>query len=89
MSPADRGRFCFEMATMLVRAHDEDGALVWLGRASEAGFDIRYEMSGRKEFEAYRNDPRVLLIVHNTKALHGRQVAAAMPPALAADGAKP
>ena len=90
MSPADRGRFCFEMATMLVRAHDEDGALLWLGRASEAGFDIRYEMNGRKEFDAYRNDARVLLIVQNTKALHARLGAgAAMPPALAADGVKP
>lgn len=87
LSPEDRGRFCFEMARMVARVHDDAGVLLWLGRASETGYDILREMDGVREMEAYRIDPRVALIIKNAKAMRKGQLAASTPPPLAADEA--
>jgi tetratricopeptide (TPR) repeat protein len=35
MSASDRGRFCFEMAKMAARIHDDDNVIRWLARSSE------------------------------------------------------
>ena len=83
MSPEDRGRFCFEMAKLEARQHDDDAVLLWLARATEAGFDIHVEMIGVAEMDPYRKDARVALAIRNGKAMRAGQVASSAPiPAL-------
>ena len=71
------------MAKLEARQHDDDAVLLWLARATEAGFDIHVEMIGVSEMEPYRKDARVTLAIRNGKAMRAGQVAAAVPvPAL-------
>jgi tetratricopeptide (TPR) repeat protein len=74
LSASDHGRFCYEMAKMSARQHEDEDTIRWLGRSVEAGFDIMAEMSGDKDFELYRKDNRVLTLVRNAKAMrqHGQ-----------------
>ena len=44
-----------------------------LSMASEAGVDVIAEMSKDKELAEYKDDPRVLLLVQNAKALKAGQ----------------
>jgi hypothetical protein len=75
LSSSDRGRFCFEMAKLAARQHEEEDVVRWLARASEAGFAAKDQMSGDKDFDPYRNNPRVLLALSNARALRSGQVA--------------
>ena len=75
LSPSDRGRFCFEMAKLAAREHDEESILRWLARATEVGFDTKNEMSQDRLLRAYLTDPRVALIVHNAHAMRNGQIA--------------
>jgi tetratricopeptide (TPR) repeat protein len=79
LSPADRGRFCFEMARLAAAHHDEETMLHWLAQASEAGYDVAPEMANDHHLYAYRKDPRVELILTNARALRGRNLAASAP----------
>ena len=79
LSLSDRGRFCFEMAKIAAKQKDDAAVLRWLAQASENGFDIRTEMADDRDFQAYRKDARVDLIVRNAKAMRTRQMAAAGP----------
>ena len=83
LSPTDRGRYCFEMARLAAAAQDEPDMLHWLAQASEAGMDIRLEMTKDAHFLRYNKDDRIALLVTNAKSLRSRQLAAATPaPAL-------
>jgi tetratricopeptide (TPR) repeat protein len=75
MSASDRGRFCFEMAKMAARIHDDDNVIRWLARASEIGFNVQQEMSGDKDFLVYKKDPRVLSAIQNARAMRTGQIA--------------
>ena len=87
MSASDRANFCFQMAKVYARAHDEAEMLHELQTASEAGMDIRYEMSSDRDLAPYVNDPRVAELVLVAKSLREgrltRTVASAMTPAQA------
>ena len=86
LSPEDRGRYCFEMARVSARHHDDNGVMMWLGKAIETGYDIRFNISQDSAFDLYHNDPRVVLLVKNAKAMRAGLVADAGPaPALPAD----
>ena len=58
-----------------------------LQTASEAGMDVRYEMSSDRDLAPFVNDPRVVELVMVAKSLREgrmtRTVASAMPPAQA------
>ena len=83
LSASDRGRFCFELARVAASQHNDAAVLAWLTKASEMGFDIRNEMGGAKVFQTYFNDPRVLLIEANARALRlGKMVADGPVPVL-------
>ena len=83
LSPSDRGRFCFEMAKLAARDHDVDSMLRWLARATEVGFDTQSEMGQDRVLRAYLGDPRVVLMMHNAKAMRNGQIAdLALMPAL-------
>jgi tetratricopeptide (TPR) repeat protein len=75
LSTSDRGRYCFEMAKMAARQHDGDNVVRWLARASEAGFNVKEQMAGDKDFDAYRKDPRVVLAIQNARAIRTGQIA--------------
>ena len=75
LSVRDRARFCFEMAKMSARQHDDENVLRWLARASEAGFEIKAPMDEDKDFEAYRKDPRVAILIRNAKGMRTGQIA--------------
>jgi tetratricopeptide (TPR) repeat protein len=75
ISTSDRARYCFEMAKMAARQHDADNVVRWIARSSEAGFDVKGEMAGDKDFEMYRKDPRILMVIQNAKAIRSGQVA--------------
>jgi tetratricopeptide (TPR) repeat protein len=75
LSTSNHGRFCFEMAKMAARQHNDDDVVRWLARSSEAGFDVKTEMINDKDFDAYRKDPRVAMVIKNAKAMRTGQIA--------------
>jgi tetratricopeptide (TPR) repeat protein len=94
LSPEDRARFCLEMAKTYAEQGNEAEMLHALSKASEAGINLISEMGKDKLLAAYRNDPRILILVQNAKALRsgqagltsvGAAAAAIQPPPLAAN----
>ena len=86
LSPKDRGRFCFEMAKVAAHNGDDESVLRWLGHASETGFDVAGEMRGDKDFDGYRKDDRITLLLKNARAMRTGQLSASgAAPALPAD----
>lgn len=75
LSTSDRGRYCFEMAKMAAAMHDTDNVLRWLARSSEAGFNVKDQMTGDRDFDAYRKDPRILMAIRNAHAMRTGQIA--------------
>jgi tetratricopeptide (TPR) repeat protein len=69
LSPEDRAQFCIEMAKTYALAGNEAEMMHSLSMASEAGANLIAEMSKDKELARYKDDPRVLLLVQNAKAL--------------------
>ncbi len=74
LSPADKGRFCFEMAKLAMGRNDEAEMLHWLTKASENGFDLRSAMGADAQMVRYRDDPRVTVLTQSSKALRTTQV---------------
>jgi tetratricopeptide (TPR) repeat protein len=79
MSLSDRGKFNFEMAKMSAEVRDDPAVLNWLAKASESGFDILEAMSADKDFNPYRKDPRIGMIVKNAKAMRAGRVTGPSP----------
>jgi tetratricopeptide (TPR) repeat protein len=69
LSPEDRALFCMEMAKTYAQAGDEKEMLHSLSMASEAGANLIAEMSKDKDLAKYKDDPRVLVLVQNAKAM--------------------
>ncbi len=69
LSAADQARFSFEMAKMYARTSMEEEMLHALGKAAEAGMDIRREMERDPVLAKYSMDPRVLAVVRNAEML--------------------
>ncbi|MCU1320984.1 MAG: Tetratricopeptide 1 repeat-containing protein [Acidobacteriaceae bacterium] len=73
LSPQDRARFCFEMAKNFAEQGNIEEMLHSLSMASEAGMDITAEIAKDKLLATYKNDPRVLILAQNAKALRAPQ----------------
>lgn len=73
LSPEDHARFCFELARLYAERGDDPTTMRYLTMASEAGFDILNAMGSDETFAAYRKDPRILIIVKNSKELRERK----------------
>ncbi len=87
LSTQDRGRFCLEMAKLAAAAQNETATLEWLAKAAEAGFDVKGALMSNREFDSYRKDPRVALLLSNARALRAKQIASSEPlPTLPAAG---
>src|ERR1700761_4921572 len=70
---------CLEMAKLFAREQDADRMLFWLGKASDAGLDLRPALREDPVLAAYAKDPRVTLLIANAAQLHARSVASAKP----------
>jgi tetratricopeptide (TPR) repeat protein len=68
-SAAARGRISFEIARIYARSGTEEQMLHSLAMSSEAGLDVRREMRRDAAFARYANDPRVVVLEHNSQAL--------------------
>jgi tetratricopeptide (TPR) repeat protein len=79
LSAEDHGRYCFEMAKMAARLHDDENVIRWLARSIEANFDVKEQMSTDADFVAYRKDARVLTAMRNARAMKTGQIADAGP----------
>jgi len=75
LTATDHGRYCFEMAKMAAELRDDANVIRWLARSTEAGFDVKAEMSDDKDFAVYRKDPRVLTAIQNAHAMRTGQIA--------------
>jgi tetratricopeptide (TPR) repeat protein len=69
LSPEDRAQFCIEMAKTYALVGNETEMMHSLSMASEAGANLIAVMSKDKELARYKDDPRVLVLVQNAKAL--------------------
>lgn len=69
LTTEDHARFCFEMARIFEGSGDIPTMLHYLGMASEEGFDILEAMDRDPAMKHFSKDPRVLLIVRNSRAL--------------------
>jgi tetratricopeptide (TPR) repeat protein len=72
-------QLCFEMAKLYARNKNDVATLLWLSKATEAGYDTKYEMSRDSALQAYTRDPRVLLMLKNAEQMRTRSVAVARP----------
>src|SRR6195952_877830 len=72
-------KLAFEMAKIYARRHDDEATLLWLAKATEAGYDTRHEMMQEAAFRPYEKDPRVLLMLKNAQQMRMRSVASAAP----------
>lgn len=73
LSPEDRARFCLEMAKTYAQAGNEEEMLHSLSMASEAGTNLQTEMVKDKVLAGFKDDPRVLVLIQNAKALRAGQ----------------
>ena len=72
-------KLAFEMAKIYARNHDDEATLLWLAKATEAGYDTRHEMMQDIAFRPYEKDPRVLMMLKNAQQMRMRSVASAAP----------
>jgi len=73
-------QLAFEMAKIYARHHDDANTLLWLSKATEAGYDTRHEMQIDYALRVYVHDPRVVLMLKNAQQMRARAVAAAATP---------
>lgn len=69
--------FAFEMAKVYARHHDDENTLLWLAKATEAGYDTKGELGADPVLAAYVKDPRVLMMLKNAQQMRSHSVAAA------------
>jgi tetratricopeptide (TPR) repeat protein len=72
-------QLAFEMAKVYARHNDDAAVMLWLAKATEAGFDTRREMLQDVALRPYVQDPRVVLMLKNAQQMRMRSVAAAAP----------
>jgi tetratricopeptide (TPR) repeat protein len=72
-------QLAFEMAKIYAQHHDDASTLLWLAKATEAGYDTRHEMLLDAGLRLYVHDPRVILMLKNAQQMRGRSVAVAAP----------
>lgn len=88
LSPADRGRFCFELAKLALGRGDEAEMLHWLAKSVESGFDLRAGLGSDAQMAKYRDDPRVTALTQSSKALRTQVVSLASIPDLKPEAEK-
>jgi tetratricopeptide (TPR) repeat protein len=72
-------QLCFEMAKLYARHKNDAATLLWLSKATEAGYDTKNEMGQDTALQLYLKDPRVILMFKNAQQLRMHSVATAKP----------
>jgi tetratricopeptide (TPR) repeat protein len=75
ITTGDRANFCFQMAKVYARLHNEPEMLHSLETAAEAGFNVQYEMSKDYDLAKYESDPRVINLLRVAKSLRDSRIA--------------
>lgn len=88
ITTGDRANFCFQMARVYARLHNEPEMLHSLETAAEAGFNVQFEMSKDYDLAKYEKDPRVVSLLLVAKSLRDSRIAhtsiaSALPPSTA------
>ena len=88
ITTGDRANFCFQMAKVYARLHNEPEMLHSLETAAQAGFDVQGQMARDYDLQGYVKDPRVVNLLLVAKSLRDSRiarnnVASALPPASA------
>ena len=61
--------FAFEMARVYAKHHDDENTILWLSKATEAGYDTKAEMGADSDLSNYLKDPRVIIMLKNAQQL--------------------
>ena len=69
LAPADRARYCFEMARVYAAKGQVEAMMHSLAMASENGMDLREKMAGDVELKGFLVDVRVVLMIQNARAM--------------------
>lgn len=73
------GQLAYEMARVYARHKNIPMTLLWLAKATEAGYDTKYEMANDSALRPYMTDARVVLMWKNAQQMKMRSVASAVP----------
>jgi tetratricopeptide (TPR) repeat protein len=82
-------KLCFEMAKIYARNKNDAATLLWLAKATEAGYDTKGEMREDIALQPYMKDPRVLLMLKNAQQMRMRSVAVSAPTQSLGPGSSP
>ncbi len=72
-------QLAFEMARMYAQHQDETSMLLWLAKATEAGYDVKHEIYNDAFLRPFAKDARVVMMLKNAQQLRMRSVASAGP----------
>jgi len=66
LATKDYAGFCFQMASLFAQEQQPDAMRLWLGKASEHGYDVRRGMQENAVFRPWLKDPQILIMLGNT-----------------------
>jgi tetratricopeptide (TPR) repeat protein len=89
LATEDYAGFCFEMAKLFAQEQRPEAMRLWLGKASERGYDVRARMKENAVFRPWLKDPQIEMMLQNTARIGKRSVALAAPSLGTTDAPKP
>jgi tetratricopeptide (TPR) repeat protein len=69
LATEDYAGFCFEMAKLFAEEQHPESMRLWLGKASERGYDVRNGMRENAAFRPWLKDPQIQMMLQNTARL--------------------
>ena len=69
------GELCFQMAQLYAKDGKKELMRQWLGKAAEAGYNVRAEMSNSSVLAQFRKDPEILQMLANADQLRAKNLA--------------
>jgi tetratricopeptide (TPR) repeat protein len=66
LATEDYAGFCFEMAKLFAEEQHPDSMRLWLGKASERGYDVRAGIRENAAFRPWLKDPQIQMMLQNT-----------------------
>lgn len=73
------GKLAFEMARVYAKGHNDTATLLWLAKATEAGYDTKGEMGEDAALRPYMYDARFVMMLKNAQQMKMRSVASTGP----------
>jgi tetratricopeptide (TPR) repeat protein len=66
LATEDYAGFCFEMAKLYAEEQHPDSMRLWLGKASERGYDVRAGIRENAAFRPWLKDPQIQMMLQNS-----------------------